>query len=271
MAFLTVKPAYQSKLKIFCDQSEIREHLSSPPSTVHSYNSNRFSRRSHRDHRLLGGMTLVEILVTIGIVVVLATLTIRAYESVMSGASSTRCLSNLRKIHTGFMLYAADHDGRIFPYRKDDPNIKPIDPTSTTTIWVDYLAAQAVNVAPPEMKISGSLYCNPFYTKYRDQAQKRNKLSSGYAMNYNLNDQFSNSGWGSSLGEWRLAGVPTPSKTVLVAEGIQPWIKHAELKNSSSDNEVFGRWHKGSGCVLFVDGHTEQKRDLKVEDLQIVK
>ena len=54
------------------------------------------------------GYTILELLVTIGIVVALVGLTIPLMESFRERARKVKCISHLRAIHSGFMGYMAD-------------------------------------------------------------------------------------------------------------------------------------------------------------------
>ena len=56
-----------------------------------------------------GGFTLVELLVTLGIIVILASILVVAISGIRARAASASCLSNLRQIHSGLLLYAADN------------------------------------------------------------------------------------------------------------------------------------------------------------------
>jgi prepilin-type N-terminal cleavage/methylation domain-containing protein/prepilin-type processing-associated H-X9-DG protein len=59
--------------------------------------------------------TLIELLTVIAIIAILASILIPVVSSVRASARSAVCVSNLRQIHMGFMLYAEDNDGRL-PY-----------------------------------------------------------------------------------------------------------------------------------------------------------
>lgn len=54
------------------------------------------------------GFTLVELLVSIGIVSILATLTILGWPKIMAAASSARCIGNMRSLHVSLASYVQD-------------------------------------------------------------------------------------------------------------------------------------------------------------------
>jgi len=59
------------------------------------------------------GFTLVELLVTIGIIAILAAVTFPAMVSAMGHARTAKCSGNLRAIGVGLLAYAADNGGNF--------------------------------------------------------------------------------------------------------------------------------------------------------------
>lgn len=72
--------------------------------------------------------SLIELLVTIAIISVLATITIPVVNRSRLAAQDTRCLGNLRQIGTAALLFAADNDN-FFP----NGNIRSTNENGTTT------------------------------------------------------------------------------------------------------------------------------------------
>lgn len=62
-----------------------------------------------------GGFTLVELLVTIAIVAILASLMLSGVRTVRESSRQMSCASNLRQLHLGHSLYAEDWEGWIMP------------------------------------------------------------------------------------------------------------------------------------------------------------
>ena len=59
------------------------------------------------------GFTLVELLTTLAIILVLISILLVTIQRVRASATSAKCLSNLRQIHSTFLIYAADHQTRL--------------------------------------------------------------------------------------------------------------------------------------------------------------
>src|SRR5687767_12233270 len=58
------------------------------------------------------GFTLVELLVVIAIIAILAAILMPVFAEARRSAYRATCLSNLRQVGAGLMLYVQDHDGR---------------------------------------------------------------------------------------------------------------------------------------------------------------
>lgn len=116
------------------------------------------------------GFTLVELLIALGIVLVLLTIALAAVHRTRRAAASVQCLSNLRQIHTGFMLYA-ERSGGSYP-----------DPFAAGTSWEGslqhFLRNSAVFKCPSDEEIAPIMESS---YDWRDTADKRTTLA-GRAM-----------------------------------------------------------------------------------------
>ena len=65
------------------------------------------------------GFTLVEILVVIVILVVLAAITIPLGMKMRDSAHATNCMSNLRQLGNGLIMYAGDHSQKLPPLQPE--------------------------------------------------------------------------------------------------------------------------------------------------------
>lgn len=65
---------------------------------------------SHRLRRPNKGFTLIELLVVIAIIAILAAILFPVFAQAREKARATSCLSNLKQVGTGIMMYAQDYD-----------------------------------------------------------------------------------------------------------------------------------------------------------------
>jgi prepilin-type N-terminal cleavage/methylation domain-containing protein/prepilin-type processing-associated H-X9-DG protein len=84
--------------------------------------------------------TLIELLVVIGIIGILTSLLMPAFSRAKGKASDTKCISNLRQIGIGLVIYADENNGRL-PYAERLPT-SPVTPTNVLPRIVDVLSNQ---------------------------------------------------------------------------------------------------------------------------------
>ncbi len=61
------------------------------------------------------GFTLIELLVVIAIIAILAAILFPVFARAREKARQTSCLSNVKQLGLGFLMYAQDYDERLLP------------------------------------------------------------------------------------------------------------------------------------------------------------
>ena len=85
--------------------------------------------------RRVGGFTLVELLVVIGIIALLISILLPTLSRANAAARNVKCLSNLRSLGQISLLYSNDNEQRVVPIRISN---SPVDP-SASDYWPNLL------------------------------------------------------------------------------------------------------------------------------------
>ncbi len=122
------------------------------------------------------GFTLIELLVVIAIIAILAAILFPVFAKARENARKSTCLSNLKQLGTGSLMYMQDYDETFFGHiqgRRDDPVYGSSGPPGYI-VWPDQIL--------PYIKNSGIFTCpsnasGVFVPNTRDG-------NFGYGMNY---------------------------------------------------------------------------------------
>jgi prepilin-type N-terminal cleavage/methylation domain-containing protein/prepilin-type processing-associated H-X9-DG protein len=93
-----------------------------------------------RSFRHPAAFSLIELMVVIAIIGILASFLMPAFSRAKGKALDTKCISNLRQIGIGLVIYADENQGRL-PYAERVPT-QPVDPAHVLPRIVNVLSNQ---------------------------------------------------------------------------------------------------------------------------------
>jgi prepilin-type N-terminal cleavage/methylation domain-containing protein/prepilin-type processing-associated H-X9-DG protein len=239
------------------------------------------------------GFTLIELLVVIAIIAILAAILFPVFARAREQARKTACLSNLKQIGSGILLYVQDYDETLVPVSTGTC------PGPDSYGWADLIYPYVKNAqlfdcpsATPRMVMNTSLN-PPRFRRDRGGVDPgvNTDCTTGAAIpanmnyNYGVNAFTPPSGMKDSTGGpfWTvtrngvptmpngpMAAIPSPAGVAGIADGrgASPWALgggSGPYDYPSVEGQVDGRRHVdnkasspiGSMNVMFMDGHAK--------------
>lgn len=201
------------------------------------------------------GMTLVEILVVITIIVVLAALTTVGVTRIRSAARGATCTSNLRQLGAAMISYATDKNGQLPPlhdFNGENDRFQGIWPANIA----DGGYLPRVRDKSGNMSTGAGVWACPDCT-----VVDGNYNGYGVAEGSVMNNAYSSR---PGSGSMRISAIPRPERTWLVGDALQRpgnlktgwyaiWANPADWASSSGP----AARHGGKVNVCMVDGHVE--------------
>jgi len=202
-------------------------------------------------------ISLIEMLIVMGIIVVLAAILIPSIDGMAKRGKEVRCLSNLKNIGAANIAYAQENQGMVIVGSNGDPNYWWIQIRPYLDVEVDFNHYDLDNrldtlICPADPSLGGA---DSIYGYYLMQRRS-------YAINRVT------APWSSELGKnapVRLQSVPAPSRMAYC--GDYDWQQlGTDWIDATPDriNLVPKNRHHGRANFVFLDGHTEA---LKISDL----
>ena len=210
------------------------------------------------------GFTLVELLMTIGILSLLATLLLPGLRTAKEAGRKAQCASNLHQLGMAVVMYLDDH-GRFFPYSEDLPQGRlwyfglesPYNPSAAPT--GRSLDLTQARLYPYFRNLHGVEVCPSYDYKSSLWRQKFATVTYGYGINYEI---------------FSLAAtdIPYPSRTICMADAanvntiqapaspINPMLEEFYyVHNYGNQVPTVHFRHNGKSNALFCDGHVETR------------
>ena len=200
------------------------------------------------------GFTLVELLVTIGILVVLLALLLPAVRGAREQAENVRCQNNVRTITHAMLSYALDNEAAL-----------PSAPSNTTDVWPRARSDKAylftaTNALTIEFDHGAIMkYLGPRSLRPRIMLCTAAIATTRSNYSYVLNDELTNTNSAGQFQPQRLFQIPRPAQKILIFEADAPDDGHFNLNGSTDQPSInhFRRGNKGSANYGFADEHVE--------------
>lgn len=188
--------------------------------------------------------TLIELLVVIAIIAILASMLLPALNNAREHAKLTKCLSNLKQIHTAASLYSNDYSIYRIP-----------DQAFGTSYWQNTLVDNKYIPQPKEWssyKPGGLLACD---SEKLETYGSNTVYKTWYRTHYGLNIFLSlQPGTSNAYQRWHPNElVPFPSKMMYFTEKIPTYATYHSGRSVLGDNTSFK--HQGKMSFVYVDGH----------------
>ncbi len=194
------------------------------------------------------GFTLIELLVVIAIIAILAAILFPVFARAREKARQSSCLSNMKQIALGVLMYVQDYDER-FPVRSHRSHTS--DPEDLLEPEGNCLWFVRVE---PYLKNEQILQCpSGRYDYIRGEPDSGGSVPLYYDVDYGWNYLFH---WrGPAL---KLAVVEEPASTILLVEqeGTLPYGRWYNESRAGSKNFLWRyAQHNGGSNYAFADGH----------------
>lgn len=214
--------------------------------------------------------TLIELLVVIAIIAILAAMLLPALAKAKNRANQTRCVSNLKQLGLGMMLYLNDHrDTFAGSASRNTYGFQPDD----WIYWRTNMPTAPINKSPV-VSLLGNMTVSQALQVFRCPMDKddSSRIQTGqpyYLFSYTMNS-YGTEGMSSTPGRpFKISQVKRPSTKIMLAEEVAA-AKRGDTPPPPVNYQAVvddGRWvpdsnyltvrHQNKGDVAFADGHAQ--------------
>jgi prepilin-type N-terminal cleavage/methylation domain-containing protein/prepilin-type processing-associated H-X9-DG protein len=192
------------------------------------------------------GFTLIELLVVIAIIGILSAILFPVFARARENARRASCMSNVKQLALGFMMYVQDYDGRFPQYA----NYVHPDGTTESAPWFQ--------VIMPYVKSEQLFFC-PSDTVH-DASKKMDVSNISYGYNYAFFSMGATDYPPELFKGNQIAAIQFPANVFLLAEtGAN---EKGYVVSFSDTTRLPNKMHLEGGIFAFADGHVKW---LKVE------
>ena len=199
------------------------------------------------------GFTLIELLVVIAIIAILAAILFPVFARAREKARQTNCLSNVKQIMLGVLMYAQDYD-EMLPneqYNRGGGGNEYLVDSSWRGVIFPYVNNAQLFICPSHTPDTSTYAL--FDGRWNDQ-----KMRGSYA----INDWHQDSGSPTPPQNQPLARVIAPSSTIFILEstGSPDDICPAGNEHGQMPQMASATRHNQGANYGFVDGHAKWQR-----------
>ena len=211
--------------------------------------------KTFRRFRGPAGLTLLELLCAIAVVLVLAALLFPLLAHFRKVAQNVRCAGNLRQIGIALQAYTSDHDGRLIPAAVIRSNLFWFDELNPYMGFPNYGPQSTF----PDAAATNTVFPLPWQFCPAQKTETPERQEVGYGWNYT---EF---GYTPSKPTTNpnsnLRQVAEPARTIIIGDSrdsdAQPGTAFQGRYLYSDTPSLLARRHGGKGNYLMLDGHVE--------------
>jgi prepilin-type N-terminal cleavage/methylation domain-containing protein/prepilin-type processing-associated H-X9-DG protein len=209
------------------------------------------------------GFTLIELLVVIAIIAILAAILFPVFARAREKARQTSCLSNVKQIGLGLLMYTQDYDEK-FPRGRNSPP-GGVDVVGDDGVTYHNTCYEWFHMVQPYTKNRDIFHCPSDDTRgWNGPTRSELHRYKGYHVTMALHEGWSPTGYNQ-------ARCPRPSTALLMTEALNccadagDWCA-AWYWNGTGGHGVLEP-HNEMANLLYADGHAKAKhvRDTKIE------